>query len=777
MKVCIQCEEPNPDKNVTCFECGAELPTAGNGHQLEPTDNELQVGKDFPYTTVVTLAAPKETVWEPHRAAQLIDSFFSIGEQFKLFILAGKDEVTWGLEIPYWAEQIVENNILTHYPHAQLEYQGKTQTLVGWYGFHIEAGTAFIAPLKYADDTEKLDPLTSVVGAMVGLDEDEYFAYELTLTPTSKATYDLAEKLLTTSSVNWQTYLTHGVTAPAIAQATGADQVERFIPEMQEVFTAKAQQPMYNVRLAAKIKTDNPDRATYLFGSFLPGLGGLAGDYNWLKAAEPDSYPLSLWSQEIASLWHPPTQDCTTPGIVWVGGVTSALPSNLLKEPTESYITLGENKYRGKTYPVRLTYSDRVTHINIIGKTRVGKSTLIHKMAHQDIEAGKGVAVIDPHGDLVGDILACSIPKEREQDVVLFDIRDQKYPIGLNLLAPVPGLSDEAVAGQALAVLKKLFDVEYWSTKIEDSLYAAIRPLVSYPGATIEDISRIFINDEFRHQILSQLDGAVDIGFWEEYESMHPMVKNEISSPVTRRIRRFYRDPTIRRMVCQQACLDLSHILNTNKIFLVNLGGGVDVSEIDTYTIGALLIARLQLAAMSRVKLPRTERTPYYLYIDEVQNFVTTSLSKMFSEVAKYGLSLVVANQFLNQLQSVTGDTLEAILGNVGTSIIFRVGTPDDKSLAPHVKPNFTEQDLLNLDRFHTVVKMQADGQTLDAFSMRTLPPLSPYENVTERVERIRQRSRGTYARPVAEVNEEFKQRQHSTFSGVQPPDASKTTS
>lgn len=718
-----------------------------------------QATRDRAYISVIEVAVPPNTEWQPKAAQQFITGLFSISELLKLVISGTDQGIGWSIEAGWGNEEAVKRTIYATYPQAQVDVRPKAGCHIGYWLFQIHAGGPFVFPLKYAEDFDSVDPLALVIEAMANVGPDEEVVYELCLTSPKQNYFELGEKLLTKSVVGVMDYTSlSGAIAATTAKARGADRVDGYVPEISEMARVKLNSRLMEATFGIKIKTASRDRAFELAFLFSPALDSLYREkFNALTSPDRDTHSLVLSAKEVAALWHLPTERCQTPGIVWASGVASALPRQLLQKPAGPYITLGVNQYRGQTQPVRLAYVDRVTHVNIIGKTRVGKSTLIHRMIHQDIETDQGVAVIDPHGDLIQSILATSIPKDRERDVVLLDIRDQDYPIGLNLLSSVPGLSDEAVAGQVLTALKKLFD--YWSSRIEDALYAAIRALVSYPGATVEDIPRIFTNDELRHRVLSQLGGTVDVGFWEEYEVKHPMVRDEISSPITSRIRKFYRDPIIRRMVCQQTCLDVSHILNTRKIFLVNLGGGVDVSDIDTFTIGAMLIAKLQLAAMSRVRLSPAERTPYYLYIDEVQNFVTTSLSKMFSEVGKYGLNLVVANQFLDQLRSATGDTLEAILGNVGTSIIFRVGTPDDKALAPFVEPGFTNQDLLNLDRFHAVVKMQAGGKTLDAFSMMTLPQLPPYDDVVDRIAQIRNQSRATYARPATEVDEELKWR------------------
>jgi hypothetical protein len=246
----------------------------------------------------------------------------------------------------------------------------------------------------------------------------------------------------------------------------------------------------------------------------------------------------------------------------------------------------------------------------------------------------------------------------------------------------------------------------------------------------------------------------VALQYWlYQFEPASAGLKLQIASPLTSRLSKFYRNPIIRRIVCQQNSLDFTHILKDKKIFLANLSG---VSDIEADTLGALLISKFQIAAMSRSRLDQQQPRPFYLYIDEVQNFSTTSLPKLFSEARKYGLSLVVANQYYQQL---AGDTLEAILGNVGTSIIFRVGPKDASGLSAFLQPHYSSHDLQNMGRFHAVVKTQVGATSLPAFSIQTQPPPPPLSYAAERLRRLRAMSRARYARPRQEVDAEINQR------------------
>lgn len=720
---------------------------------MNMTENQLLSPSQPVYRQVINLKVPASTSWDPDQAQQLMISLFGIGRPLNLIIQATAHYISWSIEIGAPYLQAVTSALHALYPQAQVAATAKAELYWGYYRYQLESATPYIGPLKSVSAFKKYDPLALIVGAMKNINEQEALVYELVLGPAHQPYAELGEKLLTISNVNWAEFLTTQGAAEALARKRmGADQTAKYTPDIERAARAKLNTALMEARLFFKIKAQTHARADALLEQLLPAFATFDEEgLSFLVEARAKSFPLVLSAAEVAALWHPPTTDCQTQGIAWATGAVAPLPTQLIIAPKQlpnDEIVLGTNVYQGKTERVRLGYADRITHVNLIGHTRVGKSTLLHHMIHQDIQAGKGVGVIDPHGDLVHDIMATSIPDARLEDVVLFDVADQDYPVGLNLLSPQHGLKPEVVAGATLAVIRKMFSEQWSASRMEDVLYACLASLVTHPGATIQDIPKLLSHTDFRSQVLRQVNDLVARDFWlDEFEPLSPAHQIEIARPINSRLRRLYRNPTLRRILCQTGSLDFRHILDTKKIFLANLGG---LADVEGETLGALLIAKMQMAAMSRGSLAPQERAPFYLYIDEVQNFITTSLSTMFSEAAKYGLSLVVANQFLKQLE---GDTLEAILGNVGTTIIFRVGPDDARVLAGFVQPQVSREDLLNLDRFHTVVKMQSAGQTLPAFSMITPPPLSPTDNAAEKCQRIREQSRHRYARPQAEVD------------------------
>ena len=289
---------------------------------------------------------------------------------------------------------------------------------------------------------------------------------------------------------------------------------------------------------------------------------------------------------------------------------------------------------------------------------------------------------------------------------------------------------------------------------MEDALHAALMAATAIDGATIQSIPKLFYNSSYRAHALQSVRDPIALEFWyDEYEPLTAAHQREFARPITHRLRKFYRNDAIRPVVCQPTSLDFGSIIEDRKIFLAKLGG---IPDIEAETLGALLVSKFQRAAMSRGAISPDEIPEYYLHIDEVQNFITTSLAQMFSEAGKFGLRLVVANQYLKQLE---GATLEAVMGNVGTTIMFRVGPNDAGALAPFVAPVHTKEDLINLDRFQAIVKMQAIGKTMPAFNMSTVEPLAPYKDAAERISRIKQHSRQTYGRKRDDVEAELAER------------------
>jgi len=707
------------------------------------------------YIQVLTIRLPADTAWKPLLAQQLMVALCALPE-VTLLVRAGNGDIAWQIETPFSSVDSVTASLYSIYPDAQIERRAKQQADIGYYAYQVEATAPFYLPLAHVDEFASVDPLTGVVGAMGALGEGEAAIYSLELSPPQRNYQRIGAEQITRPANTWMRYLSPQMALQAAVYQgiLGPERrVGRFIADQQRLAEQKIRLMLKEVRLTIKIRADSAARTEAIFGWLelaLARLGRPGG--NQLAAAYGGSHRLVLSSAELAACWHLPSDQCRTRGIAWAPNLEAAPPMELTRVGVG--LRLGVSRYQGKTYPIYLPDADRVTHINLIGRTRTGKSTLLHNLIRQDILAGHGVGVIDPHGELVDDILTHSIPPQRERDVVLFDLNEAERVIGLNLLAPVPGVPVETAAAAALAVLQKFFAGDANLSRMEDTLYAALVSLMSVPGSVVQDIPRLLLDDEFRLEVLNQVTDPVALDFWElEFGPASPAQRLELARPVNHRIRKLYRSQWMRRVLGATTCLDFTDILARKRIFLANLRNNASV---EGDALGALLLAKLQMAMMGRARGPASQRSPFFLYVDEVQNYVTSSLSVMLSEAAKYGMSMVIANQFLAQLE---GKTLKAVLGNVGTNIIFRCSEDDAQLFAALVQPPFQKKDLVNLSRFHAVVKVQVNGQTLPAAVLETDPPPARPDDSAQRVRRIQALSRQQYGRPVEEIDAELQER------------------
>ncbi len=353
----------------------------------------------------------------------------------------------------------------------------------------------------------------------------------------------------------------------------------------------------------------------------------------------------------------------------------------------------------------------------IIGKTGTGKSTLLLNMLVCDIREGRGVALIDPHGDLAERVLDF-VPKERIDDVIYFNPGDLEYPIAFNPLESKSPHSHHLVTSGLISVFKKIWP-DFWGPRLEHILRHAIFTLLEYPDATLLDLPRLLTNKDFRYMVLRQVTNQQVREFWfSEFEKYSAWMKSEAVSPILNKVGQFLTSAPLRHIVGQpKNTFNLREVMDGGKILIVNLSKG-KIGEDNCALLGAMLVTQIQLAALSRADIPEEKRKFFYLYVDEVHNFFTLSFADILSEIRKYGLSLVLAHQYMDQLDE---KMRAAILGNVGTLLSFKVGAEDAKYLAREFYPVFNESDLVNLPNHHIYLKLMIDGKTSQPFSAETL--------------------------------------------------------
>ncbi|MCJ7778868.1 MAG: type IV secretion system DNA-binding domain-containing protein [Sedimentisphaerales bacterium] len=401
---------------------------------------------------------------------------------------------------------------------------------------------------------------------------------------------------------------------------------------------------------------------------------------------------------------------------------------------------------------------NRRGHMYIIGKTGTGKSTLIENMVISDIKAGNGLALIDPHGDLAEDVLNY-VPRKRINDVIYFNPADTEYPIAFNPLAKVSPEYHHLVTSGLISVFKKVWS-EFWGPRLEHILRHSILTLLEYPGSTILDIPRLLTDKDFRQQVLKHVSHQQVREFWFfEFDKYSSWLRSEAISPILNKVGQFLTSAPLRNIVGQKKnTFRFRKVLDEGKIFITNLAKG-KIGEDNCSLLGAMLVTQIQLAALSRADLPESKRRAFYLYVDEVHNFLTLSFADILSEARKYGLNLILSHQYIEQLDE---KIRAAIFGNVGTIIAFRVGAEDAKYLAREFHSVFSESDLVNLPNYHIYLKLMIDGAASRPFSAVTFGPSEKNKLYKSTIIEL---SRKTYARPRQEAETEILSRNRSEAS------------
>lgn len=470
--------------------------------------------------------------------------------------------------------------------------------------------------------------------------------------------------------------------------------------------------------------------------------------------------------EELASVFHLPHTNVETPNIVWASSKTAEPPAKLPvitgnDAIDENISAFGLTNFRGINHQFGMLRSDRSRHVYIIGQTGAGKSGLLELFALSDIFHGQGYAIIDPHGDFAVDNLRF-IPGSRTQDVVYFNPADTAYPLGFNPLEVTNPNQKTNISSEVIGVLKRMFG-ESWGPRLEYILRYTILALLDRPETTMLDITRMLTDKKFRKETLTYCKDTVVLQFWNvEFSSWTDKFQAEAIAPVLNKVGAFTANPVIRNIIGQpKSTFNIREIMDEGKILIVNLSKGL-IGEDNASILGSFLVTKIQLAAMSRSDIPNiADRRPFYLYVDEFQNFATDSFATILSEARKYGLNLTVANQYISQM----GDTVrDAVFGNVGSMITFRVSADDAPILAKQFEPQFEPNDLLQMHNRHFIINMVIGGEKSPAFSATTLNLPPPQIDNTGR---IIENTRRLYSRNRAEVEQEIS-------NAIQPPQPAK---
>ncbi len=466
--------------------------------------------------------------------------------------------------------------------------------------------------------------------------------------------------------------------------------------------------------------------------------------------------PFILNVEELATIYHMPSADVGTPNVLWVSSRKLEPPHNLPivgSLPDTELNVIGETNFRGHRQKFGIKTTDRRRHIYIIGKTGMGKSVLLENMIYSDVRTKKGVAVIDPHGDLA-DAVIDFVPAHRTNDVVILDPSDVSHPFAFNMLEYTEDPHRRnLMASGLLGVFKKMY-ADSWGPRLEHILRNCLLALTEFPNTSMLGIMRILVDPEYRKKVVSNVENPMVKSFWnDEFAKMQDRQRTEAISPIQNKVGQFLSSPMIRNIVGQvKSTVNIRFMMDTGKIIVVNLSKG-KIGEDNSGLLGSMLITKFQLDAMSRADIDEKERKDFYLYVDEFQNFATDAFATILSEARKYKLNLIMANQYVAQMPDEVRD---AVFGNVGTSLCFQVGFDDAEYFSNQFSEEVLPNDIITLPKYNCYTKLMIDGMPSQTFSLSTMPP-PEFDTEEGRREKIVRLSRERYCRPREVVEDKIK--------------------
>ena len=716
-----------------------------------------------------------------------------VQEHLSFEIVSTAGQIRFYVWVPKILQSFVEGQIYSQYPTVQIykcsdDYVDNRHKHPIVYSSELTLTEDSALPIKTFDSFE-VDPLAGITGTLAKLDSDlgEEMWIQILARPIAddwhKSTTDTwISKVKNGGSSSflgfdskWLIQALGALWAPPEGGSADGKTVE--ISERDKTRISKAEEKATKLGYEVKIRlaylgADEVNaklNMQALVGTFKQynstNLNGFKMLGSTFDAEALDAYKLRQFTDdgfilnisELASVYHLPHTSVETPNIVWANSKTAEPPAKLpliTGNPAtdENISAFGLTNFRGINHQFGLLRRDRSRHVYIIGQTGAGKSGLLELFALSDVFYNQGYCIIDPHGDFAINNLRF-VPESRIKDVVYFNPADTAHPVAFNPLE----LSDPArkpnVSSEVIGVLKRMFG-ESWGPRLEHILRYTLLALLDRPETTLLDISRMLTDKEFRKETLDYCKDVTVLQFWkQEFGTWGDKQVTESIAPVLNKVGAFTANPIIRNIIGQpKSSFDVRKIMDEGKILVVNLSKGL-IGEDNASILGAFLVTKVQLAAMSRSDIPDVkDRRPFYLYVDEFQNFATDSFAVILSEARKYGLNLTVANQYTAQM---TDSVRDAVFGNVGTTISFRVSADDAPLLVKQFEPTFDASDLIQMNNRHFIISMIINGEKVPAFSATTLSiPTPPHDNLDAIIESSREK----YSRPRAEVEEEIRE-------------------
>lgn len=709
-----------------------------------------------------------------------------------LELVAKEKEIFFYIGVPITLLDMVEKMLSSQYPDAVIEEAEEHNIFsedwkkLGICGGELKLYKPFIYPIK---TYKKIDaePLESITNTLGKLGVGEGTAIQVLIRPVHPRKMAKGRSVVRKSQNQKQGGGILSEVAGAVMSQNSSPQSQQPVKltameeEINKAIEEKAGKPAFETIIRFVVSTGTPHRSEIILaelqGAFAQFNDQNSNGFKFVRAKNIDKlvtdyifrfFEHKLFSyrtffgrfighknilntEELASFFHLPNFLISSPGIKWLPAKRVEIPINLPKEGT----IIAKTSFRGQEEAVRLAENDKRRHVYILGQTGTGKTTTMLNMIVDDIQHGKGVAYIDPHGDAIDEILS-KIPKERAEDVIVFDAGDVERPMGLNIFEAKTIEQKDLVIQEALQILYRLYDPQHtgqiFGPRFDHWLRNAALTIMADPeGGTFIEVPKVFSDDKFLASKLKYVEDPVVRSFWvDEIAKTSDYHKSEMMGYFIGKFGAFMTNTTLRNIIGQpKSSLNLREIMDNKKILLVNLSKG-RIGELNMKLLGMIFVVKIQMAAMSRADVPEEEREDFYLYVDEFQNFLTESFAQILSEARKYRLSLIVANQFIGQL---TDEIKGAVFGNVGTMISFRVGPEDAEFMAKQFAPVFTQQDLINIENYNAAIRLIINGIPSRPFNIIGYPPMGIADKKVG--EAIRQLARLKYSRPVEIVSKE----------------------
>ncbi len=647
--------------------------------------------------------------------------------------------------VPAYLKNYVEEQMYAQYPSVQISEVPDYTTIRGagkddfsaMLATELKLSTADVLPIKTFQSFE-VDPLAAITATFAKFEPDEEAWVQVVMRPAASNWHHRSERYIARTKagagatnvaglakVLWKPPEAASAGKPVeyeSVRAKGAEtksQKLAFESQIRVVYRGHGDIHQARMKIQSIIASYKQFNTTYLNGFDQKRLSAepYMLDLYRNRAFNRKGYILNI--EEVATLCHLPHTNVETPYILWASSQTAEPPANLpvvTPEYRADLSPIATTNFRGHNTMFGLPRADRSRHLYIIGQTGVGKSGLLELLTISDIYSSYGFAVIDPHGDYAVNTLR-RIPAERVADVIYFNPADTDFPMAFNPMEVTDPKLKTHTASELIGVLKRMFDS--WGPRLEYILRYSLLALLDYPNATMLDITRILTDKKFRTEVLKYVQDPVIRQFWTvEFASWNDKFAAEAVAPVLNKVGAFTANPLVRNIIGQpKSSFNVRQIMDERKILLVNLSRGL-LGEDNAALLGSLLVTKIQLAAMSRADISAEQRTPFYLYVDEFQNFATDSFATILSEARKYGLNLTVANQYTAQMSSEVKD---AVFGNVGSIVAFRMGADDARSMLRYFEPKFEEYDLVHMHNRHFVISMTIEGEKTPAFSSISL--------------------------------------------------------